>query len=390
MHLSTSKKNTIPTPKNILLISTRQIGDLLLTTPLIHTLCNHYPEAIIDVLVFKGNEGILEGNPYINKTIEVSHKPTFNEYKQSIQCIFKKYDLAITTQAGDRPHIYALIAAKHRIGLIPEVRSHQWWKKLSCAAWQILLNDCDTHTVTQNLLLAECIGLNLSYDITPPNSKESKDFLLNHFNLDTKNLNYVIIHPYPMWQYKLWTLHGWQSLISHFHSLGLHVIISGGNAANELAYCQELAKSFPFMIINLAGKASFSDAAYLLRSAKAYVGMDTAMTHLAAACGTPTLALFGPTNPVKWGPWPKGYHDKKSPWQRYSSQYQQVNNVMLLQGLGECVPCHKAGCNDHNNSHSRCLDALSADRVIDALNTLLENSKKNTNPRKTIPICASS
>ena len=127
------------------------------------------------------------------------------------------------------------------------------------------------------------------------------------------------------------------------------------------------------MLTNLAGKTSFADASFLLQHSKAYIGMDTAMTHLAAASGTPTLAIFGPTNPVKWAPWPFGCHEEKSPWQRYSSKYQLVNNVMLLQGRGDCVPCHKAGCNNHNNSHSQCLDDLPVGRVIEALAVLLKS-----------------
>lgn len=366
-----SKHYKIKTPKSILLISTRQIGDVLLTTPLLRTLRQNYPEAKIDVLVFKGKEGILEGNLDLNEIIAVNEKPSRREYRQSIRRLFRKYDVAFITQASDRGHIYGLIAAKQRIGLIPEEKSHQWWKKLLCKAWQVL-DDHNTHTVTQNLLLAECVDLSLSYDVSLPSRAESESFLRNQFNIDTKNLNYVVIHPYPMWQYKLWTIKGWRTLISHLHSIGLHVVISSGNAPNELAYCKQVAEPFTTMLTNLEGKTKFSDAAFLLKSAIAYIGMDTAMTHLASASGTPTLAIFGPTNPIKWAPWPIDYHERKSPWQHYSPEHQMVSNVMLLQGRGECVPCHKAGCDDHNNSHSQCLDTLDAERVIQAFRRLIK------------------
>ena len=357
---------------SILLISTRQIGDLLLTTPLLHTLRLNYPTTKIDMLVFEGKQGILEGNPDLNEIIQVNEKPNFKQYKSLVRRIFRKYDLAITTQAGDRPHLFALLAAKKCIGLIPSKKSHQWWKKLLCAVWQVL-DDSDTHTVIQNLLLAERMGLTLHYDVTLPKSSKSDNFIKSQFNLDASNLNFVLIHPYPMWQYKLWTMDGWKSLISHLHSIGLHVVISSGCDAQELAYCKEIERSFSNMLTNLAGKTSFADASFLLQHSKAYIGMDTAMTHLSAASGTPTLAIFGPTNPVKWAPWPFGYHQQKSPWQRYSSKYQLVKNVMLLQGRGVCVPCHKAGCDNHNKSHSQCLDDLPAERVIDALAVLLKS-----------------
>ena len=198
--------------------------------------------------------------------------------------------------------------------------------------------------------------------------------LLNFSLLDTA---YTILHPLPMWQYKRWTDAGWITLIQHLLDKGHQVIITGGPAIAEINYGENLAKAFlgsPFgKVISLVGKTSFAEMTTLLMQSKLYVGPDTATTHLAAACGTPTLAIFGPTNPVKWAPWPFGYQQQKSPWQRYSSKYQLVNNVMLLQGRGNCVPCHKAGCDNHNNSHSQCLDELPAERVIEALSVLLKS-----------------
>jgi heptosyltransferase III len=350
------------------------------------SLRKQYPKAQIDMLVFNGKAGILAGNSTINNMIEVPDKPNFSEYIQLLKNIFRQYDVAFVTQASDRAHLFGLLSAKMRIGLLPTNKNHQWWKKIICKHWQIL-DDDNTHTVTQNLLLADCAGIELSYDVVPPFDAKSADYCKTQFNLDAKNFDYVMIHPYPMWQYKLWTITGWQALIAHFHTLGLHVVISSGNAADELAYCNEIAQKFSQGITNLNGKTSFADAAFLLKHASAYVGMDTVMTHLAAASCAPTLALFGPTNPIKWAPWPFGYHDKKSPWQHHSQQYQQVNNVLLLQGLGDCVPCHKAGCDDHNKSRSQCLDELSTSRVIAGFNALLLSK---TAAKKVIPICASS
>jgi heptosyltransferase-3 len=95
------------------------------------------------------------------------------------------------------------------------------------------------------------------------------------------------------------------------------------------------------------------------------VGTDTVITHMAAALGVPTVALFGPSNPVKWGPWPKGYCREGSPYVMRGTQ--RAGNVILLQGNGECVPCREEGCDRHIGSFSRCLLELSADEVIRAV-----------------------
>ncbi len=365
-------------PKKVLLIATQQIGDVLLCTPLLKSMRMAWPNAIIDVLVYKNTSGILAGNADCNNVIESDNHPDLSAYLKLLKTIFKQYDLAVTSQGNDRAHQYAFLAGKTRIGLIPNLKRKHWWKKISCKRWSLLEED-NTHTVVQNLLLADLMGINRQYKLTPPNLS-SADVLprLNQLlNFSLSDKVYTIVHPLPMWQYKRWTDAGWIALIQHLLDKGHQVIITGGPAIAEINYGENLAQTFldspTGKVISLVGKTSFAEMSALLTQSKLYIGPDTATTHLAAACGTPTLAIFGPTNPVKWAPWPFGYQHQKSPWQRYSSKYQLVNNVMLLQGRGVCVPCHKAGCDNHNKSHSQCLDDLPVERVIEALAVLLKS-----------------
>jgi heptosyltransferase-3 len=125
--------------------------------------------------------------------------------------------------------------------------------------------------------------------------------------------------------------------------------------------------------LNLAGTLSFSQLALLLQQAALYVGPDTVTTHLAAAVGAPTVALFGPSNPVKWGPWPKGSNADPSPYGFRGTQI--VGNVALVQGAGHCVPCLLEGCARHEASESVCLQMLSAGTVIEAARKLLAQSR---------------
>jgi len=86
--------------------------------------------------------------------------------------------------------------------------------------------------------------------------------------------------------------------------------------------------------------------------------------------GAPTVALFGPSNPVKWGPWPQGYAQPQNPYRLRGTQ--RVANVILLQGAGDCVPCMEEGCERHVRSLSDCLQKLSSQEVIAAAQSLLE------------------
>ncbi len=83
-------------------------------------------------------------------------------------------------------------------------------------------------------------------------------------------------------------------------------------------------------VLNTAGQLSIPQAGSLLRSAALYIGVDTSITHLAAACNTPTIALFGATPPTNFGPWPNGFIGKQ-PYQ-LRARTQTVGNVTILQG----------------------------------------------------------
>ncbi len=331
--------------RKILLIATRQIGDVLLVTPLLRSLRRGYPDSIIDVLVYDNKGGMLEGNPDYNNLISVAEHPNFSQYKILFKRIFRRYDLAVSTLGGDRPLIYALLAARKRVSLVPAKRWQDAWKRWITAAYAELDND-NTHTVIQNLRLADLLGIKRYYQIVIPKADDS---VLNNY-FDWQQVRFAVLHLLPMWHYKRWTISGWCQLIDYLLKMDLYVVLTGGNSEVEKTYINNvLLIQQSDNIINLAGKLRFSDVAELISNSQVYVGPDTAVTHLAAATGTKTIALYGPTNPVKWAPW------------------SEKNNVVLVQGVGDCVPCHQEGCERHKQSFSRCLEQLDSSVVIRAI-----------------------
>jgi heptosyltransferase-3 len=128
----------------------------------------------------------------------------------------------------------------------------------------------------------------------------------------------------------------------------------------------------PSGTVSVAGKADLAALAWLLHRAKIYVGTDTAVTHMAAALGIPTVALFGPSSPVKWGPWPATLRaGPMSPWLMRGTQMR--GNVFLIQGEDEdgCVPCLGEGCDKRIDSLSDCLRYMPSRVVIDAAERML-------------------
>ena len=81
-------------------------------------------------------------------------------------------------------------------------------------------------------------------------------------------------------------------------------MLSGSAAKEETEYIPRIQVQLPADTITLAGKVSLAELAEITKQACLFIGLDTGVTHLASATGVSVVALFGPTNPVKWGLWP--------------------------------------------------------------------------------------
>jgi lipopolysaccharide heptosyltransferase III len=356
----------IKPPSQILVINTRRIGDALLTTPLICSLRRAWPEARIDVLVSERAAGVLSSNSDIDQILTIAENPDWRSHLRLLRHIWRRYDLAISTLPADRPILYAWLAGKHSAGLVEEGRSYnlkQWLLSQS-----VQFDNINIHTVLMNLELADLFGIPRCHEVVAAWRAEDAAAVCKTLPFDPETQAYVVLHTYPKYAYKTWRREAWVELADWLNSQGILVVLTGGKSADEIAYVQSLLGLLPGNTVNTAGKLSLAGVAYLLSRARACVGPDTVVTHLAAASGTPTVALFGPSNPVKWGPWPKGYEKDSNPYVMRGTQ--RVNNVVLLQGEGDCVPCMEEGCERHLASLSHCLQNLPAANVVNALQDL--------------------
>lgn len=361
----------IPTPRSVLVVATHRLGNVLLATPLIRSVRAAFPSAKLDVLVFPDTACVLEANADIDNIVTIARRPSLREHLGLLGMLWKKYDLSFSTEPGDRPTFYACVGARRRIGSVAPGPKHVWKRRwLSQFA---AFDDLDTHTVTMNLRLADLAGIPRAYEVRlgfHPRDAERVDTLLGD---DARPR--AVLHVSPKFEYKAWHRANWVELARWLAGQGLAVIFTGGDDADERAAVAAVCAALGTAGINLAGKLSLPQVACLLERARLYVGPDTVATHIAAAAGTPTIALFGPSNPVKWGPWPRQWQADPSPFARHTSQ--RVGNVWLLQGVKPCVPCMLEGCDRHINSASACLKELPATRVIDAARQLLLENDDN-------------
>jgi len=238
-----------------------------------------------------------------------------------------------------------------------------WWKRrvhhISVAA------EPDTHRITQLLTLAKALGLEPATDIVCPRRRAGAPSI-------SRRAPYAVLHANPFYRYKRWTDAGWRALARALAERGLTVAVTGAGHGAERAYLDALWATADPAVERLDGRLNWPELASLLSGAAVYVGPDTSTTHLAAACGCPTVALYGPTSPRLIGPWPVG--GLARPW-NHAGTIQRRGNVWVVQNPLPCLPCEKLGCEGHLDSRSQCLDELSVAQVLTAVDQALSHDR---------------
>lgn len=343
----------IALPKNpkILVITLRRLGDVLMSTPLIRSLKRAWPQASIDVLVFEGTAGILAGNPDIGRVIVMPLRPGAGATIKLLAQLWKRYSLAVSTQTGDRPTLFAMIAGRRHVGL-----TNPNGPRLGAVLKRLFLGRSipvteNIHRVEQMLRLAEMLGIERVPELVCPAGAEPQGI--------ERGERYAVIHAAPMFRYKEWTREGWRALAAGLAKRKLTVIAIGGPGADERDFLEQIWRgTLPIH------QVKWPETVALLKRARIYVGPDTSVTHLAAAAGCPTVALFGPMDPRVWGPFPVG--GLSEPWAA-SGTIQHRGNVWIVQNPLPCLPCAFEGCERRIDGPSICLDELMPEQVLAAV-----------------------
>jgi heptosyltransferase-3 len=163
---------------------------------------------------------------------------------------------------------------------------------------------------------------------------------------------FVHLHPASRWRFKCWPVQSNATLADRLAEAGHRVVLTAAPDAEEVAMVGEIARRAASRPLNLAGKLSIKALGALTARARLFVGVDSMPMHLAAAMGTPTVALFGPSGELEWGPW------------RVASR--------VVTSAHPCRPCGLDGCG--GGKVSECLTTIGVDEVLGAAEQLLRVS----------------
>jgi len=354
----------LPTHARILVVALRRLGDVLLTTPLIRSLKRAFPDAAIEALVFAGTEGILAGNPDLAGVITMSPRAGTDAFVLA-RALWRQYDLAVSTQSGDRPTLFAWIAGRASGGPVAPNGGTAWLKRM--ALDYPVAASAAQHRVEEVLDLATALAIPAVRELVCPSGPLRAD-------LRPKG-DYAVIHAGPMFRYKRWTAEGWRALAISLSERGLAVVATGGPGLEDRRYSDEVwarGAHNAAVVRRLDGVLTWPELASVIGGARVYIGPDTSVTHLAAATGAMTVALYGPTDPRRFGPWPVGEPD--GAWEA-AGTIQRRGNVWLVQNPLPCLPCQNEGCERRIDSYSRCLDQLSPRQVLTAVDQALASAR---------------
>jgi len=344
----------LPPEPRVLVVALRRLGDVLLTTPLIRSVKRAYPDAAIEALVFAGTEGILSGNPDLADVVTIPERQGPGDAFMLLRRLWRRYDLALTTQTGDRPTFLAWLAGRQSAGPLDADRLSASLKRFALS--RSYTSDRGQHRIVDLLRMTEQLGIPACTEVVYPQGSVRTGLLPAQ--------PYAVVHAAPKYRYKQWTPDGWRKLVGALRQRGMAAAVIG--AAADRGYLDDVWRDGG--VTRLDGVLSWPELSALIRGARVYVGPDTAVTHLAAATGTPVVALYGPTDPRIWGPWPVGGLDRS--WDA-AGTIQQRGNVWLVQNPLPCLPCQLEGCERRLDSHSQCLDELSVVQVVAAVDRAL-------------------
>jgi heptosyltransferase-3 len=348
-----------PSLRRALVIKLRHHGDVLLASPVFSTLKHAAPDCEIDALIYSETAPMLEDHPAISKI----HRIERNWKHQGVR-----------TQAGAEWNLFKTLRAR-RYDLIihlTEAKRGAWLVRLLGPRWSVApgqdgrfwqksfthfyphVSNPRRHTVETNLDALRRVGIQPTDDdkrvvLVPGAAAEGRVAAL----LDQHGLSgraFVHLHPTSRWLFKCWPADKMAQLADTLAERGLGIVLTAAPDARERAMIDDIRATVRSPVVDLSGQLSLKEMAALATHARLFVGVDSAPMHIAAAMGTPTVALFGPSGEIEWGPW-------------------RTAHRVVASNSHPCRPCGLDGCG--GGKVSECLTTLPVERVLAACEELL-------------------
>ncbi|UCB57437.1 MAG: lipopolysaccharide heptosyltransferase II [Candidatus Omnitrophota bacterium] len=322
--------------KKILVIGLSNIGDAILTTPVIEVLRENFPQAQLDLLSSQRASVVFKSDIRIDKKIIYDKSISWIEKLKLINRLKQdRYDLAVDLR---QTAFNIFLGARYHTSIFAR-------------APKSLMHMKDRH-----LWKLKSLGLDISNVMSPSVmfGKDERNYINNLFNSwQIKEEDIVIaLSPGARNMTKRWEKEGYRQLVEQLiKNYNTKIIMLGDDEDRVLA--QEIARPFKTLgVFQAAGVTTISQLAHLLTRCRLLVSNDSAVMHLGWAVNTPVVAIFGPTSHEKYAP--QGAHD-----------------IVVRKEL-DCSPCEESLCPE---GQRQCMKSISAEEVFLACRKILNGKR---------------
>ena len=344
--------------RRVLVTKLRHHGDVLLASPVFTVLANRAPHAEIDALVYEDTRDMLEGHPAIARIHGIDR--TWKRLGLGPQARRESELLSSLRGRGYQLFVHLTdhwrgawlsIALGSRWSVAPQRPSRAWsW----CFTHRYPLpQHRPRHTVEANLDALRRLGVypedrEKQLVLVPGVEAQGRvDGLLSAAGIAPGG--FVHVHPTSRWLFKTWTEEKNAELLARLVRDGHRVVVTSAPDPREKAIVERILAKAGDGIVDFSGQLTLRELAALAGRARLFFGVDSAPMHIAAAMGTPVVALFGPSGEKEWGPWRTAHR--------------------VVTSDHPCRPCGNDGCG--GGKVSECLTELPVERIHSAVNELL-------------------
>jgi len=326
--------------KKILVVKPSSLGDIVHSLPFLNALKTRFPNAEIHWVVAKGLEGLLECHPMVNRLIIINKDmwkklsktaDTIKEVKQLFKDIRnEQYDLAVDLQGLFRSGVITMATrAPVRIGFSEAREGSHLFYNIKVQGGK------DVHAVERYMKIAGALGCDEKNILFPFSLCNSEMKNLGDIRKNMKE--YAVIVPGARWDTKIWAAENFGRLAS---LLPLSSLVIGSKS--DIGIAERVVQTSHGKAVSLAGKTGLKELVEVMRHARIVISNDSGPMHIAAGFKVPVVAIFGPTSPVRTGPYGKGH-------------------IVIKSDL-ECAPCFKKHCKD-----LKCMQRITVDDVYETI-----------------------
>ncbi len=347
--------------RRALVVKLRHHGDVLLASPVFAVLKHRAPQLEIDALVYDDTREMLALHPAIAEVHTVGRawrgfgpaRKLAAEWGLLRRLAARRYDLLVTLTEHPRGASLARLL-RPRYAVAPEQPGRgRLWRNSFTHLYRLPRNG-RRHTVEIDLDALRRIGVQPRADerglVLVPGAEATGAIAARLASLGLDAAGFIHVHPASKWRFKCWPAERTAALVDALARDGHAVVLTAAPSEPELELVRAILAACTSAPIDLSGKLSLKALAALTARAKLFVGVDSAPMHIAAAMGTPVVALFGPSGDIEWGPW-------------------RVRSRVIASEAHPCRPCGNDGCG--GGKVSECLTTLPVERVHAAARELL-------------------